>query len=249
MRYDAAVGLIGRLKRLAGQLQLSFGVKLSNTLELTNHRGVLPGGDMYMSGRPLYAITMNLFDKLAHEFNGDLRVSYSAGADAWNIATILSCGALPVTACSDLLKPGGYARFGQWLTNIEAAMAAHGAASLADLAQHKLRNVAEAARAALQDPRYHKSYHPYGLPKVASGLGLFDCVVAPCVEACAVEQDVPEYAWLIAQGEYRSRPVGHLGPQPPASRYRLCLHAPLPGSLHPQRLRGGSGHPVAEAHR
>jgi putative selenate reductase len=26
--------------------------------------------------------------------------------------------------------------------------------------------------------------------------------VAPCVAACAVEQDVPEYAWLVAQGEY-----------------------------------------------
>jgi putative selenate reductase len=225
LRYEAAVGLIGRLKRLAGQLGLSFGVKLSNTLELTNHRGVLPGGDMYMSGRPLYAITMNLFDKLAHEFNGDLRVSYSAGADAWNIATILSCGALPVTACSDLLKPGGYARFGQWLTNIEAAMAAQGAASLADLARHKLGNVEEAARAALQDPRYRKSYHPYALPKVVSGLGLFDCVVAPCVEACAVEQDVPEYAWLIAQGEYDRalEVILARNPLPGATGY-VCTH-------------------------
>ena len=37
---------------------------------------------------------------------------------------------------------------------------------------------------------------------MSSGLDLFDCIAAPCVEACAVAQDVPEYAWLIAQGEY-----------------------------------------------
>ena len=62
----------------------------------------MPGDEMYMSGRALYPVTMNLFNKLAHEFNGDLRVSYSAGADALNIATILSCGALPVDG---LLRP------------------------------------------------------------------------------------------------------------------------------------------------
>ena len=31
---------------------------------------------------------------------------------------------------------------------------------------------------------------------------LFDCIDAPCREQCAILQNVPEYAWLIAQGEY-----------------------------------------------
>jgi putative selenate reductase len=65
-----------------------------------------------------------------------------------------------------------------------------------------LANVSRAAAEALSNRRYKKQAFPHGLPKVVSGLGLWDCVVAPCVEACAVEQDVPEYAWLIAQGEY-----------------------------------------------
>ena len=34
-----------------------------------------------------------------------------------------------------------------------------------------------------------------------SGLGLWDCIVAPCIEPCAVCQDVPEYDWWIAQGD------------------------------------------------
>ena len=169
--YDKAVGLIGRMQKVAAQQGLVFGVKLSNTLAMHNHKQVMPGDEMYMSGRALYPVTMNLFDKLAHEFNGDLRVSYSAGADALNIATILSCGPVPITACSDLLKPGGYARFGQWLENLEAAMAAAGAANLAEFSANKLANVKQPRRQRLTDPRYKKEYVPYGLPKVKSRAG------------------------------------------------------------------------------
>lgn len=66
---------------------------------------------MYMSGRALYPIAMNLHHKLLQEFNGDLNVSYSAGADAFNLIDILASGAKTVTVASDLLKPGGYSRF------------------------------------------------------------------------------------------------------------------------------------------
>ncbi len=201
LAYDQAVGLIGRLQALAAREGLVFGVKLTNTLAMHNHKRILPGDEMYMSGRALYPITMNLFNKLAHEFNGDLRVSYSAGADALNIATIASCGPVPITACSDLLKPGGYARFGQWLENLEAAMVAAGARSLAEFSANKLANLEAAAAESLVNPRYKKEYWPYGLPKVKSGLGLWDCIVAPCMEQCAVCQDVPEYNWWIKQGE------------------------------------------------
>ena len=202
LQYDAAVDLIASLKRTAAARGLTFGVKLTNTLAVRNHTGRLPGDEMYLSGRALYPVTMSLYDKLLHEFDGDLHVSYSAGADALNVATILSCGALPVTGCTDLLKPGGYVRMTQWLENLCTALRDRGARSLADLARNKLANVRRAAADALADPRYRKEAFPHGLPKVASGLGLWDCVVAPCVEACAVAQDVPEYAWLIAQSQY-----------------------------------------------
>ena len=202
LQYGRAVELIKTLKQTSAEQGPAFGVKLSNTLAMANHRGALPGDEMYMSGRALYPITMNLFHKLAQEFDGNLNVSYSAGADALNVAGILACGARPVTVASDLLKPGGYSRFLQYLENLESAMTARGAASLDELARDKLANLERAAAEALGNPRYKKSYFPYGLPKVKSGLGLFDCVVAPCMEPCAVHQDVPEYAWLIAQGEY-----------------------------------------------
>ena len=116
---------------------------------------------------------------------------------------ILSCGALPVTGCTDLLKPGGYrphdAVAGEPRRGDDRGAAPRAWRLVARPAGER-RAPRPLTRSSI--PRYHKHAFPHGLPKVTSGLGLWDCVVAPCVEACAVEQDVPEYAWLIAQGEY-----------------------------------------------
>ena len=133
-----------------------------------------------MSGRALYPVSMNLWNRLAKEFGGDLNVSYSAGADAENIATIFSCGALTVTMASDLLKPGGYGRIVQCLENLDSAMEEAGAADLKAFASGAPAKLEKAAAASLKDRRYKKNYYP-GAPKVSSGLGLFDCVEAPCV--------------------------------------------------------------------
>jgi putative selenate reductase len=225
LQYARAVELIESLQRTAAERDLFFGVKLSNTLAMANHRGELPGDEMYMSGRALYPITMNLFHKLTQEFDGNLNVSYSAGADALNIFTILSAGARPVTAASDLLKPGGYSRFVQTLDNLEGEMKARSVSSLDELVQDQRATLEKAAADALENPRYKKNYHPFGLPKVESGLDAFDCITAPCVEQCAVCQDVPEYAWLIAHGEIDRalEVILHRNPLPGVTGY-VCTH-------------------------
>lgn len=202
LQYQAALDLIRSLQPVADRLGLTFGVKLSNTLAMRNHARRLPGDEMYMSGRALYPVTMALYERLLTEFDGRLHVSYSAGADAWNASTILSCGAIPVTGCTDLLKPGGYARLAQWVERLDAEMVHRGASSLDEWASAPVANVKRAVAEALADPRYKKPASRHGLPKVTSALDAWDCVTAPCVEACAVEQDVPEYAALIARGEY-----------------------------------------------
>jgi putative selenate reductase len=202
LQYGRAVELIRALGGTAAARGLTFGVKLSNTLAMTNHAGRLPGDEMYMSGRALYPVTMNLYERLLCDFDGALRVSYSGGADADNVADILACGALPITGCTDLLKPGGYGRLQQWVGRIDAAMRDRGAGSLAAFSADRLAQVRRAAAEALANRRYKKPAFPHGLPKVSSTLGTWDCVVAPCMEACAVDQDVPEYAWLIAQGDH-----------------------------------------------
>jgi len=225
LQYDRAVALIKSLTESAAARGLTFGVKLSNTLAMHNHRGVLPGEEMYMSGRALYPLTMNLFRKLAREFDGELPVSYAGGADALNVADILACGALTVTAASDLLKPGGYSRFLQYIESIERALEASGAASLDELARDRLANLDRTAEEARTAPRYKKSYHRGDLPKVDSPLEYFDCIAAPCAGACAVEQDVPEYAWWIEHGDYDKALAVILARNPlPGVTGYICTH-------------------------
>ena len=200
LQYDRAVQLIRALRATAQERGLHFGVKLSNTLAMNNHRGVLPGQEMYMSGRALYPVTMNLFLRLSSDLGSALLVSYSAGADALNLPAILAAGARPVTAASDLLKPGGYSRLRQYLENLEREMTRRGAKSLDELAQDASANLRREAAACLDHPRYHRSYHLAELPKVSAGLGLFDCIAAPCMEQCPIGQHVPNYAWHLAHG-------------------------------------------------
>jgi len=225
LQYDRALALIRTLQASARTRGTSFAVKLSNTLAMANHRGVLPGEAMYMSGRALYPITMNLFHRLVEDLDGDLNVSYSAGADALNVAEIFSAGAVPVTVASDLLKPGGYGRLGQYIERLGAEMDGRGAAGLTELASERRAALGKAAREALENPRYRRSYHPHGLPKVDSKLALFDCIEAPCVARCALCQDVPEYAHWLAEGDddRALAAVLHRNPLPGVTGH-VCTH-------------------------
>ena len=65
---------------------------------------------MYMSGRALYPLTINVAATLARVFQGQLPMSYSGGAWKGNIANIFNTGIRPITMATDLLKPGGYLR-------------------------------------------------------------------------------------------------------------------------------------------
>ncbi len=202
LQFAPALALIRRLKKLAESRGLFFGVKLSNTLPTSNHKGALPGDELYMSGRPLYPITLSLYQRLLEAFDGELEVSFAAGADAHNAPVLLACGARTVTAASDLLKPGGYGRLRQWVEILEQKMRAQDAATLSDLAQDRRSRLAQAARDARRSQRYRRDYYGGELPKVETQLEQFDCIVAPCVNKCAILQDVPEYAWWISRGEF-----------------------------------------------
>jgi putative selenate reductase len=226
LQYEQAVEMIKRLQRVAASRGLTFGVKLSNTMPMENHKQYLPGDEVYMSGRALYPVTINLFLKLLEEFDGGLAVSFAAGADELNLASVLAAGAWSVTAVTDLLKPGGYAKLARWLESLEEEMRKRGARSLEELSRDKLANLKSEAAHALEDPRYKKEYHPHGLPKLETTLGFFDCIAAPCIQQCPVLQDVPEYVWLISKGEY-DRALELIlarNPLPGVTGY-ICTHA------------------------
>ena len=168
LRYEDAVPMLQRLIALAGEGGKEFGVKLSNTLPVQITRGELTGDQMYMSGKPLYALTINLASKLAAEFGGKLKISYSGGADRGNIAKIIGTGIQPVTVVTTLLKPNGYLRLKQLAEIVEKA------------AERKFSGIDpgkldELAAEAVEEPAYHKKSKQAGAGKADTKLPLFDC--------------------------------------------------------------------------
>ncbi|MCO5263140.1 MAG: hypothetical protein M9901_09715, partial [Lentimicrobium sp.] len=196
LKYEDALGIIRRLEMTARQNNLTFGVKLTNTLECINHRKVFPPKEemMYMSGRALHPISVNVAARLHRDLGPGLHISFSGGADCFNISDLLQCGLMPVTVCSDLLKPGGYGRLQQYIEQTTGINTADTDRQAVYLEKYALSVV--------DDMRYRCD--PFTEKNIKTGrkLGLFDCIHAPCVDECPTNQDIPEYLSHIASGEF-----------------------------------------------
>ena len=114
-RFEDAMAMVRNLASAAEGLPQTFGIKLSNTLEVVNKRPIFPASEkmMYMSGRALHPLTVTLAKRVSDELGGRVPISFCGGADAQNFADLVADGLSPITVCTDLLKPGGYARLQQ----------------------------------------------------------------------------------------------------------------------------------------
>ena len=198
LQFNDAIPMIRRLKKFAAENGEEFGVKLSNTLGVKNTRKVLAGYQMYMSGRSLFPLTVNLAYRLAAEFDGALNISYSGGATQYNVARILETGIAPVTMVTDLLKPGGYARMSQMAEIIGKTFDGenHHSATI------NLPKLKQLDADALKDKEYQKSRREIDSVKIPKTLQKFDCYIAPCAVACPIHQDVAEYIRLVEEERY-----------------------------------------------
>ena len=213
LAYDAGVSLIKSLTESAKKTGVAFNLKLTNTLETTNIRQLLPKNEemVYMSGRALHPISINLAAKLQADFGGKLDISFSGGADSNNISDVLKCGLRPVTICSDILKPGGYGRISQYLEKITADFAAAGATSIEEymlktsgketLAEAIVANLTAYAEEVTKKIYYNKTEYPYESVKTAKKLEFFDCADAPCMTECPAGQEIPRYLKYVAEGD------------------------------------------------
>ena len=121
LQYADAVPMLGRLREKAAALGLAFGVKLTNTFPVQVLRGELPDEAMYMSGRTLLPLSLGVATALTKEFDGELAISYCGGANAQNVAELYAGGLMPITVCTDILKPGGYHRLNSMALALEKA--------------------------------------------------------------------------------------------------------------------------------
>ena len=197
LQYADAIPMFRRLLALAGERGLEFGLKLSNTFPVDVKQGELPSEEMYMAGKSLFPLTIEMARRVSKEFDGRLRLSYSGGADFFNIDKLFQCGIWPITMATTELKPGGYQRFTQIGEKVEA------------LAFHPFTQVdvnkVEALALAIREDKYHvKAVKPLPRRKLYSKVPLVDCFTAPCKGGCPIGQDIPEYIELCRQGDYAS---------------------------------------------
>lgn len=195
LQYRDAVPMFRRLLALAEKNGVTFGLKLSNTFPVEVKCGELPSEEMYMSGRSLYPLTIEMAKRISEEFDGKLRLSFSGGIDAFNIEDLFMAGIWPITLATTLLKPGGYQRFTQL-------------GELCDRLPYtefdgvRVGTVALLSKQARCSVRNQKPVKPQPKRKLEQKVPLTDCFLAPCRNGCPIEQDIPQYVEMVGQGKY-----------------------------------------------
>jgi putative selenate reductase len=196
LQFDEALDLIPRLQRVAHQHGRSLSLKFTNTLVVKNHKQAFGDEVMYLSGAPLHVLAMNLVQKFRARMRDAIPISFSGGLDAHNVAAAVAMNFVPVTTCTDLLRPGGYARLSRYLANLGAEMQRVGASNIAEFVQRYrgqggdvhtagLRNTPILLAEAMANPRYAWERNQ-GVPrKIGSKLWLYDCINCDkCVPVC-----------------------------------------------------------------
>jgi putative selenate reductase len=146
---------------------------------------------------------MHLVRRFRRTFGTRFPISFSAGVDRHNFPDAVALGLVPVTVCTDLLKPGGYGRPFGYFEELARRMAAVGAATVdefvvasagagtqgreapADVATATLRNTERYVERLAGEERYHATSHRRPPRKIGRRLRLFDCISCDkCIPVC-----------------------------------------------------------------
>ncbi len=190
-----AIPMLERLMKLAGELKLEFGVKLTNTFPVDVDENQLPSQEMYMSGRSLSILSLQVARLLSEAFDGKLRISYSGGADYFNIERIFEAGIWPITLATYFLKSGGLKRGIQLAEKLDG----HEYRNFERIDIEKLKKLIDDL---FEDKHYTKGIKLQENRKIDRKVSLWDCFMSPCSERCPINQDVPTYVRLTGEGKY-----------------------------------------------
>ncbi|MBK7878620.1 MAG: glutamate synthase [Planctomycetes bacterium] len=200
--FDEACAMVTRLESTTRACGRGFGVKFSNTLVVENPGDFLPKTEKlaYLSGAPLHVLATTLVRRFRDVFEDRVPISFSAGIDRKNFPDAVALGLVPVTVCTDLLRPGGYARAHGYLVELAQRMRDVGATTIEEftlrahaapagapspLSAARLHNTRLYAASLLTNPRYTAAQNAKPPKKVGTRLELFDCVSCDkCVPVC-----------------------------------------------------------------
>jgi hypothetical protein len=260
LSLDQALPIIRTLSAAARKRGVEFNLKLTNTLPCVN-RSALPEAEqqVYCSGRPLHPLAVHVAlllrehlgeqqDSGPEQSEGCPPMSFCAGADAFNTPDLLAAGLGPVTTCSDLLKPGGYARLRQYLDVLKERMAAAGAETW-----RSGRPKAHGLAAYAQD----HGHKPGAMPRRPRATRTSRSP-APCPAWTASPRPawrpVPRDrtfrpTWATWRKQCPGRPDHHPGHKSPGAPPRLGLRRPVPQALHPGQPGYALAHPGGQGRR
>ncbi|MBC8106416.1 MAG: glutamate synthase [Anaerolineae bacterium] len=255
LQYDEAIDLVARLKSFAATHGKNFGCKFSNTLEVLNHRDFFKPDNkvQYLSGQPLHVITMTLTDIFRQDIGPSVPISFSAGVDRQNFAQSVACGFVPVTICTDLLRPGGYGRLPGYMSTLAAEMKKVGASTVEDFIldafgqreaarqraiaiggsvtsvtlsaiQHaSVLNTTIAADRARNDPRYRAEANRAVPKRINSHLVIFDCIT--CDKCIPVCPNAANFTYPtpLVDFEYRDVIIEANGATRPGDAHRFKI--------------------------
>ena len=195
LQWVDAVPMFERLQALADSKGLEFGLKLSNTFPVDTTRNELPGTEMYMSGRSLLPLTIEMCNRISRQFNGKMRISFAGGAEFFNCDKLFAAGIWPITVATTILKPGGYNRLHQMVEKTEKlpykAFCGTDSSAISDM-----------SAASHSDFHHLKPIKPVASRKSEEKVPWIDCFTAPCKGGCPIHQDIPEYIELCRKGLY-----------------------------------------------
>ncbi len=195
LQWKDAVPMFERLQALADKQGVEFGLKLSNTFPVDTTRGELPNDEMYMSGRALFPLTIEMCNRISKQFDGKMKISFAGGAEYFNCDKLFEAGIWPITVATTILKPGGYNRLVQMCEKVEALPFKTFEGTCTD-------SIAKMSEDCHTDYHHVKPIKPLPTRKSENPVPWIDCFSAPCKGGCPIAQDIPEYIELCSKGLY-----------------------------------------------
>ena len=195
LQWADAVPMFERLQALADSCGLEFGLKLSNTFPVDTTRGELPNDEMYMSGRSLFPLTIEMCHRISRQFKGKMRISFAGGAEYFNCDKLFAAGIWPITVATTILKPGGYNRLLQMVEKVEHM-------TYKPFCGTDTQAICEMSTTSHTDVHHVKPIKPLHSRKSEKSVPWIDCFSAPCKGGCPIAQDIPEYLELVNKGLY-----------------------------------------------
>ena len=125
LNFDQTLAMLKNMHLMASSFGKTLGLKLVNTLLVKNHKAYLTGDTIQMSGPPLHVLALLLLKKVRDHLGtlqAKIPIAFSGGVDGNNIADVACLNLTPISVCTDLLKPPGYAKGNTYLQNLGERM-------------------------------------------------------------------------------------------------------------------------------